>query len=72
MNEKIFEMLVERLDRLEGKLDGTMDRLMDKQQKQAIRLTKLESQAGFVKYTLGVLGTLVLAMAGMVLDWLKK
>lgn len=65
---KLLEFLNERLDRMEGKLDQHLE----KGQAQEVRLTKLESQAGFVRASLAVLGSLLLATLSWLLDRLTK
>jgi hypothetical protein len=55
VNEKLFEMLEERLGRMEDKLDKVVDG-------HGNRLTRLESQAGFVKWSLGALGAILMAI----------
>ena len=64
MNEKLFEMLDDRLNRFEGKLDTIITQHGDHKE----RLVKLESQAGFVKWIVGVCITFALA----VFSWALK
>lgn len=71
MNEKLFEMLDERLSRMEDRMDAKLDKIIEQHSDHKTRLTHLESQAGFVKWGLGVVGTLCLAILGWALDRVK-
>jgi hypothetical protein len=64
MNEKLFEMLEDRLSRIEDKQDLIISQHGDHKE----RLVKLESQAGFVKWMAGVLLTFAVAT----LSWALK
>lgn len=68
MQERVLDQIEEKLKRIEDKLDI----LLDKQHSQDTRLTHLEAQAGFVRTTLAVLGTVVLTLVGLAVEWLKK
>jgi hypothetical protein len=64
MNEKLFEMLEDRLSRIEDKQDLIINQHGDHKE----RLVKLESQAGFVKWVVGVFITFTVAT----LSWALK
>jgi chaperonin cofactor prefoldin len=64
MNEKLFEMLDDRLSRFEDKLDTIINQHGDHKE----RLVKLESQVGFAKWIGGTLVTVLLAS----ISWIFK
>lgn len=64
MHDKLFEMLEERLSRIEDKQDTIISQHGDHKE----RLVKLESQAGFVKWLAGV----CLAFATAAFSWILK
>jgi hypothetical protein len=68
MNEKLFEMLDQRLSRIEAKQDLIINQHGDHKE----RLVKLESQAGFVKWIVGVCITFALAVFSWALKTTKS
>lgn len=68
MDEKLIDSLEKRLDRIEAKLD----KFLEADKAQDTRLTKLESQAGFVKWSLGALGSVTLLVLAWALERLGK
>lgn len=67
MNEKLFEMLDERLSRIEDKQDTIIAQHGDHKE----RLVKLESQAGFVKWVVGIFLTFAVATFSWALKHIK-
>lgn len=67
MQEKLFEMLEERLGRIEDKQDTIIAQHGDHKE----RLVKLESQAGFVKWVAGVFITFAVAAFSWALKHVK-
>lgn len=64
MNDRLFEMLEERLSRIEDKQDTIINQHGDHKE----RLVKLESQAGFIKW----IGTVAITFAVAAFSWTLK
>lgn len=64
MNEKLFEMLDERLSRIEDKQDTIIAQHGDHKE----RLVKLESQAGFFKWIFGAAVTILGSLATWLIE----
>ena len=64
MNEKLFEMLDERLSRIEDKVDTVINQHGDHKE----RLVKLESQAGFFKWIFGAAVTILGSLATWLIE----
>jgi hypothetical protein len=68
MNEKLFEMLDQRLSRIEAKQDTIIEQHGDHKE----RLVKLESQAGFVKWLAGIFAAFAVATFSWALKHIKE
>lgn len=64
MNEKLFEMLDDRLSRIEDKQDTIIAQHGDHK----ARLVKLESQAGFFKWIVGAAVTILGSLATWLIE----
>jgi type VI protein secretion system component VasF len=67
MNEKLFDMLEDRLSRIEAKQDTIINQHGDHKE----RLVKLESQAGFVKWMAGIVAAFAVATFSWALKHIK-
>lgn len=64
MNDKLFEILDQRLTRMDEKLDRIINQHGDHKE----RLVKLESQAGFFKWIFGAAVTILGSLATWLID----